>query len=62
MKEQDSGLLRVLGPLVGEANRLYGYDRDGVSVALNPVEGKISKVSGTLVRRTAAGTTIMLLS
>lgn len=62
MKEQDSGLLRVLGPLVGEANRLYGYDQDGVSVVLNRVEGKASKVSGTSVRRANTGATIMLSS
>lgn len=44
MKEQDTGLLKLLGPLVGEANRLYGYDRGGVSIALNPVDVKIQKV------------------
>lgn len=43
MKDQDAGLLKILGPLAGDANRLSGYDRNGVSVALNPVETKISE-------------------
>ncbi|CAM9272067.1 unnamed protein product [Ectocarpus sp. 13 AM-2016] len=41
MKEQDAGLLKVLGPLAGDALRLSGYDKAGVSVALNPVDSKI---------------------
>eukprot|EP00903_Cladosiphon_okamuranus_P020987 g19279.t1 len=41
MKEQDAGLLKVLGPLAGDALRLSGYDKNGVSVALNPVDSKI---------------------
>eukprot|EP00752_Nemacystus_decipiens_P017767 g15929.t1 len=41
MKEQDAGLLKILGPLAGEALRLSGYDKNGVSVALNPVDAKI---------------------
>lgn len=44
MKEQDQGLLKLLGPLAGEANRLMGYDRNGVCVALNPVDSKIYEV------------------
>lgn len=45
MKDQDAGLLKILGPLAGEANRLSGYDKEGVSVALNPVDSKISEAS-----------------
>lgn len=45
MKEQDAGLLKVLGPLAGDAVRLSGYDKSGVSVALNPVDSKILEVS-----------------
>lgn len=45
MKEQDAGLLKVLGPLAGDALRLSGYDKNGVSVALNPVDAKIYEVS-----------------
>ncbi|CAM9389583.1 unnamed protein product [Ascophyllum nodosum] len=41
MKDLDQGMLKLLGPLAGEANRLLGYDRDGVAVALNPVDSKI---------------------
>lgn len=52
MKEQ-AGLLKILGPLVGEANRLYGYDRDGVSIALNPVDARIDKVEDPCLRRLA---------
>lgn len=44
MKEQDAGLLKVLGPLAGDALRLSGYDKGGVSVALNPVDSKIFEV------------------
>lgn len=44
MKEQDAGLLKILGPLAGEALRLSGYDKNGVSVALNPVDSRISEV------------------
>lgn len=44
MKDQDAGLLKVLGPLAGEANRLSGYDKEGVSVCLNPVESRIYEV------------------
>ena len=44
MKEQDAGLLKVLGPLAGDALRLSGYDKNGVSVALNPVDSKIYEV------------------
>lgn len=44
MKDQDAGLLKILGPLAGDANRLSGYDKNGVSVALNPVESRISEV------------------
>lgn len=40
MKEQSSGLLKLLGPLAGDSNRLSGYDSDGVSVALNPTDIK----------------------
>ncbi|CAN0109413.1 unnamed protein product, partial [Scytosiphon promiscuus] len=41
MKEQDAGLLKILGPLAGDALRLSGYDKGGVSVALNPIDSKI---------------------
>ena len=44
MKDQDAGLLKILGPLAGDAIRLSGYDRNGVSVALNPVKSRISEV------------------
>ncbi len=44
MKEQDAGLLKILGPLAGEALRLSGYDKNGISVALNPVDSRISEV------------------
>lgn len=44
MKEQDAGLLKILGPLAGDALRLSGYDGNGVSVALNPVDSKIYEV------------------
>lgn len=48
MKEQDAGLLKVLGPLAGDALRLSGYDKGGVSVALNPVDSKIFEVRWVL--------------
>ena len=44
MKEQDAGLLKILGPLAGDALRLSGYDKNGVSVALNPVDAKMYEV------------------
>lgn len=50
MKEQDAGLLKVLGPLAGDALRLSGYDKGGVSVALNPVDSKIFEVKQSLLK------------
>lgn len=47
MKEQDAGLLKILGPLAGDALRLSGYDKGGVSVALNPTDSKIFEVRRT---------------
>ena len=49
MKDLDQGMLKLLGPLAGEANRLLGYDRDGVAVALNPVDSKIYEVLELLI-------------
>ncbi|CAM9464285.1 unnamed protein product [Discosporangium mesarthrocarpum] len=46
MKEQGDSILKVLGPLAGEANRLSGYDAGGVSVALLPSESKITQARG----------------
>lgn len=54
MKEQDAGLLKILGPLAGDALRLSGYDKGGVSVALNPVDSKIYEVKMSTPRHVNA--------